>query len=407
MKGMNVARKGYSLTHGLTLLTCCFAMAATASAQNELTIGSQAPSLDIDHWISDGGGKLKPVTDFEKDKVYVIEFWATWCPPCVASMPHIAELQKKMMDRNVHIISVSDEDLETVERFLDRPVPAGIAKSLQIPQPILQLESTDEKSGQADIDESNASTEPKKITFRELTSAYSLTTDPDQSVYSDYMEASGEGGIPTAFIVGKQGLIEWIGHPMELDEPLAQVVEGKWDRDAFMKERAQQAAIQQAIMEVYEELQNGKVEKGLQKLDALIQEHKGTELAAGLLAMRIQLLVQIDPSKAAAGLKDAAAEITDPQLLNGIAWSIVEYDEEGGVELSDDLLAAAVGVARKAVSLAPEDGAILDTLSHLVYMQGDVDQAIKLQTKAVELAPEIEELTEFLESLKKEKADQK
>lgn len=405
---MKVARKICSFKSMFTLLACYWAIAASVVAQPELTIGSQAPALDIEHWVSDGGGRLKPVTDFEKGNVYVVEFWATWCPPCVASMPHIAELQKKMIDQNVQIISVSDEDLDTVEQFLDRAVPAGIARSLQ-----KQQEIADEKPGQVDQEKQtgdpglDSTNEANKLTFRELTSAYSLATDPDQSVYNDYMVASGEGGIPTAFIVGKQGLIEWIGHPMELDDPLEQVVEDKWDREAYLKNRAQQASIEQAIMEVYEELQNGKIDKGLKKLDTLIQDHKGTELSVGLRALRIQLFMQIDPAKAAKELNDVAAEIADAQVLNGIAWSIVEYDEEGESELSDDLLAAAVTVAEKAVSLAPEDGAVLDTLSHLVYMQGDLDRAIKLQTKAIELAPEIEELKEFLESLQKEKAGSK
>jgi len=46
-----------------------------------LTIGSKAPSIDVEHWVSDGNGKFKPVTEFEADKVYVVEFWATWCGP--------------------------------------------------------------------------------------------------------------------------------------------------------------------------------------------------------------------------------------------------------------------------------------------------------------------------------------
>ncbi len=50
------------------------------------------------------------------------------------------------------------------------------------------------------------------------------------------MTASGQNGIPTCFIVGKSGQIEWIGHPMSMDEPLTSVVEDKWDREAFATE---------------------------------------------------------------------------------------------------------------------------------------------------------------------------
>ena len=66
------------------------------SATKSLTIGSVAPPLDIEHWVQDGKGKFKPVTKFNKDSVYIVEFWATWCGPCIASMPHIVETQKKI-----------------------------------------------------------------------------------------------------------------------------------------------------------------------------------------------------------------------------------------------------------------------------------------------------------------------
>ena len=99
------------------------------SAADTLTIGSVAPELDIEHWVQNGNGRFKPVTKFEKDKVYVVEFWATWCGPCVASMPHLAELQKTYASKGVQIVSISNEDLETVVKFLDRPVSAKKKKS--------------------------------------------------------------------------------------------------------------------------------------------------------------------------------------------------------------------------------------------------------------------------------------
>lgn len=382
----------------LPLMAFAVLVVRLPSAHAELTIGSEAPQLDIEHWLSDGGGKLKPVTEFQKGKVYVVEFWATWCGPCVASMPHIAELQKKMLDKGVQVVSVSDEDLETVQEFLERNVPAGIARSIQKPQASAESKEGDQAS------DSESVTESPKMTFGELTSAYSLATDPDQSVYKDYMEASGENGIPTAFIVGKQGIIEWIGHPMELDDPLSQVVEDRWDRQAYIKLRAQQRELEEAVMQVYTKVQEGDVEAGLKMLEDLIQKSQGTEVQMGLQALRLDLLVQVDPEKAAVELKAAASKIADPNVLNGLAWSIVEQDNEGGTEVPDELLAAAVQVAEKAVELAPEDGAVLDTLSHLVYMQGHIDRAIELQTKAVQLAPDMEEIKEFLEALKKEKA---
>ena len=44
-----------------------------------------------------------------------------------------------------------------------------------------------------------------------------------------WMEASGQNGIPTAFIVNKEGKIAWIGHPMEMERPLEKIIAGTWD----------------------------------------------------------------------------------------------------------------------------------------------------------------------------------
>ena len=64
---------------------------ATAPAPaSELKIGDKAPALQVAKWL-----KGTPVKAFEPGKVYVVEFWATWCGPCKQSIPHLTELQKK------------------------------------------------------------------------------------------------------------------------------------------------------------------------------------------------------------------------------------------------------------------------------------------------------------------------
>ena len=91
-------------------------------AEDTLEIGSSAPALDIQHWVQNGDGKFPRVTSFQKDKVYVVEFWATWCGPCVQSMPHLAALQAKYADKGLQIVSISNEPLEEVKAFLDNSI---------------------------------------------------------------------------------------------------------------------------------------------------------------------------------------------------------------------------------------------------------------------------------------------
>lgn len=63
--------------------------------------------------------KLTPVTasDIHKSKFIVIDFWATWCAPCIASFPHLESLQKKYAE-SVQIVAVSDESNIKVSNFL-------------------------------------------------------------------------------------------------------------------------------------------------------------------------------------------------------------------------------------------------------------------------------------------------
>ena len=111
------------------LLTLTVAGVASADDDGLLTVGSKAPSIDVEHWLQDGDGKFSHVKEFKSGKVYIVEFWATWCGPCIAAMPHISELQDKYADKGVQVISVSDEDLETVEGFLEKKVRGDSEKT--------------------------------------------------------------------------------------------------------------------------------------------------------------------------------------------------------------------------------------------------------------------------------------
>ena len=57
--------------------------------------GLEGAALDIEHWLSDGNGAYQAVTEFAPDNIYIVEFWATWCGPCVASMPASGRVAKQ------------------------------------------------------------------------------------------------------------------------------------------------------------------------------------------------------------------------------------------------------------------------------------------------------------------------
>ena len=58
-----------------------------------------------------------------KDKILVVNFWASWCPPCRDEMPELSALSQQYKDKNVVVIGVAAEELATMRKFiLDNPV---------------------------------------------------------------------------------------------------------------------------------------------------------------------------------------------------------------------------------------------------------------------------------------------
>jgi peroxiredoxin len=56
-----------------------------------------------------------------KGKVVLLNFWATWCPPCVAEMPQLNKLYKKLGPRGLHIVAVStDNSIGYVKDFVSK-----------------------------------------------------------------------------------------------------------------------------------------------------------------------------------------------------------------------------------------------------------------------------------------------
>lgn len=327
----------------------------------DLGIGSRAPAIDVAHWFDSAAG-AQPIRAFEPGKVYVVEFWATWCGPCCESIPHLAATQEKFAGKGVTVIGVSDEDVATVEKFL-----AG-------------------KAGGA--------------TFGELTRKYRLAADPDGSVNAAYLEAAGQNGIPTAFIVGRKGEVEWIGHPLEMDEPLEKVVGGTWDRAAYAAELKERVAVEAAFEEISGLLEAGKAAAALGRVETLLQGVKGKDLRADLVATRARLAIRAGAPRAAEAFAAAVQQAGDsPEELNALAWDVAEAAGRG-VKPAPALLAAAIGAAQKASALVPDEGPVLDTLAHLLVLKGDLPAALAAQRKAAAHAgDQAEQINAFLKEL--------
>ena len=83
---------------------------------HNVAVGDKAPDFDL----TDDNGQGVSLSDFH-GKYVLLNFWATWCPPCVEEMPSLSVLHERLKDLGLIVLGVSvDESQEEYERFLKR-----------------------------------------------------------------------------------------------------------------------------------------------------------------------------------------------------------------------------------------------------------------------------------------------
>jgi thiol-disulfide isomerase/thioredoxin len=158
-----------------------------------LNIGSPAPAIKVEKWV-----KGTPVTAFETGKVYVVEFWATWCGPCKVAMPHLSELARKFTNKvtftGVSVLEQGEDTTKKVEAF---------------------VKNMGDNMG------------------------YNVCADGSAAfMAANWLAAAGESGIPCTFVIDGGGKVAWIGHPNKLEEVLEKVLAGTADYRELAKTRA-------------------------------------------------------------------------------------------------------------------------------------------------------------------------
>jgi thiol-disulfide isomerase/thioredoxin len=135
------------------------AMGSDLFARTEKSmVGQSLPKLSV-QWLD-----KKPETE---GKPMIVEFWATWCPPCRSSIPHLNEIYAKYKDKGLQIVGITDEDRAKIKKF-EKEVPIEYAVGLD--------------------------------------------------ANGKYAKPFGIKGIPHAVLVDKTGKVVWEGHPMSLKE---------------------------------------------------------------------------------------------------------------------------------------------------------------------------------------------
>jgi len=80
--------------------------------------GEQSSIVASQIKLTDLEGKEVDLTEFEGKTIFV-NFWATWCRPCIQEMPSIAALQTQLAGKNIEFFFASDEEVDKIQKFME------------------------------------------------------------------------------------------------------------------------------------------------------------------------------------------------------------------------------------------------------------------------------------------------
>jgi thiol-disulfide isomerase/thioredoxin len=143
-----------------------------------LSVGDPAPAISVATWL-----RGNPVTQFKTGTVYVVEFGATWCTPCIAAIPKLSLLSKKYTSVEIMSVFVMEKNgnVSGVKKFMDK--------------------------------------HDKEIQYK------IAVDDKERSMENKWIRAAGKNGVPYAFVIDKDGKIAWIGSDTnKLDSMVAVVL---------------------------------------------------------------------------------------------------------------------------------------------------------------------------------------
>ncbi len=315
----------------------------TSNEKVRLSIGDPAPALQVEAFL-----RGEAIPEFEKGQVYVVEFWATWCAPCIQAMPHLSALQAEYGERGVTIVGVNIRELVRSGQGYREHFDLG------------KVEAFVQRAGDR--------------------MAYTVAYD-GKSKFMDKAWMPEDRGLPTTFIVDRAGKIAWIGHPVILRMPLEEIVAGTWDLESGPKrvKRADDAYI--SAMRLFA----SDADAGLAAWEQAEEEYP--ILVDDVMSSKFDALIRAGLAEAAfetgEALVEKAIDAGDVPGLNHIAWSIVNPQAR--------LATRDLDLARRAATAAVEfskgeDAGVLDTLARVHFSLGEVEKAIELQERAIEAA---------------------
>jgi thiol-disulfide isomerase/thioredoxin len=302
-----------------------------------LRVGDPAPALKATRWLQ--GAEVRK---FEPGKVYVVEFWATWCGACIRHMPHLAELQARYKDQGVTVISFTSRDIQGVPNNTEEKVAAFVKKR----GPKLR---------------------------------YTFAYADDGTTADAWMK--GQEHFCT-FVVDKTGRIAYLGGPMFLGMVLPKVLAGGASAKAVGGEMAKVEADYRTVLETFN---RGDPEAGLRALKDF--EAKYPPLADFLPVVSIKLHELLKKGNPGEGKAYAEALVAKAIKQNNAVVLEMAYLQLRDQKESKGLVALAVRAAEALVRIdGGKDAPSLLRLADAYHVSGDKAQAKEYARRAIEAA---------------------
>ena len=99
--------------------------------QSQKTPQMQHPIPLMEFSLADISGNIRSISEWQ-GKILIINFWATWCPPCLKEIPEFIELQSEYAEQNVQFIGIAIDKPHLVDdylSFIDINYPILIAET--------------------------------------------------------------------------------------------------------------------------------------------------------------------------------------------------------------------------------------------------------------------------------------
>jgi thiol-disulfide isomerase/thioredoxin len=332
---------------------CLRSQAQTTQPAVTLNVGDPAPALKVGGWF-----KGTPVETFAPGKVYVVEFWATWCGPCRKMIPHLTELAKQhSADATFVGVSVWEHPAEKTD--------ASIASMVS---PFVK------KMGD--------------------TMDYNVAADGvDGFMATHWMAAAGQIAIPSAFVIGTDQRVAWIGYPSDLGPVLDQVIAGKWDIAQEQKRIATNRvtdARRKALVEPILTARNAKDYRGtLAALDKAQAELPDLAANPDLISVRLDALLNSDADGAYAYIRQITGKDGLVAKKPVFVWSILRV-LENDPSSKPFTVEQWKGIAQACEPMVKQDKTmawqVYSDYSTILSHAGEIHEAVIYEQKAVDLA---------------------